>query len=165
MNLADIIRAAKTDIDVGQWRRGHVLRSQFPMSKLKAKRYKYGPEYKWRVVRFAALSVKCRILILVNEGKAIYRARLGVEQGGDLVILCDHEFHADEPGWHCHLTRDDIESIEPGAARVHTTRWPASPEACSRQEFNVSEINALLEAATRFRFSEREDASQGSLRI
>jgi hypothetical protein len=116
-------------------------------------------------VKFFAQGERCRILIVLNEGKSIYRARLGVERDGDMVILCDHEYHADEPGWHCHLTRDDIESIEAGAARSHTQRWPASQSMCSRRDFGVSEVNALLEAASRFRFRERADSNQGSLLV
>ena len=158
MKLSDIIRADKTNVDLGKWQSGHIPRNAFPLSKLKSKRYKYGSEYRWRVVRFVANNLGCRILILLNEGKGIYRARLGVEMDSDLVVLCDHEFHSGEPGWHCHLCGDDIEAIEPGAARTHTVRWPKRPELCSLRTFKVSETSALSEAAARFRFK-----AQGSL--
>ncbi len=152
MNIKDIIKAEKTDIDHGEWKSGHIPRSAFPMSKLKNKRYRFGPEYKWRVVKFTVGALKGRVLILLNEGKEIYRARLAIEQNNDLVVLCDHEYHANEPGWHCHFSSDELDTIEPGAARSHTTRWPQSPSSCSKQLFAVSEKSALTEAADRYRF-------------
>ena len=158
MKLSNIIRANKVNVNLGRWQTGHVPKSSFPMSKLRAKNWKFGQEYKSRIVSFDAAGYKCRIWLLLNEKKSIYRARFGVELNGDMVVLCDHEFHSCEPGWHCHLCNDAIDTIEPGVARSHTLRWPQHEHLCSLKNFNVSEVNALSEAATRFRFN-----AQGSL--
>lgn len=152
MKLADVIRAEKTELRIGEWQQGRVPRSTFPMSKVREKYYKFGPEYKWRLVRFNSGDMKCRVLILLNEGKQIFRARLGVEKNGDMVVLCDHEFHASEPGWHCHCARESACGIEPGAARSHTQRWPASASGCSIRDFAVDGKTALTVAAERFNF-------------
>lgn len=154
MNLKDFIRASKTNVDLGTWAEGHIPRSAFPMSRLKEKRYKYGPEYHWRVVKFDALEQRCRILILLNENKQIMRARFGVELNGDMVVLCDYEFHATEPGWHCHVTLDPVNSAPSGAARREKSKWPKNS---SRREFGVVQANALTAAAERFNFEAQGD--------
>ena len=56
--LIEFIRAEKVDVDEGQWQSGHVSPSAFPMSKAKKKHLKFGPEYKWRLVRFTCLGHK-----------------------------------------------------------------------------------------------------------
>lgn len=147
MNIKELIRAEKLDVDVGKWSFGHIPRSAFPMSKLKDKRYKYGPDYSWRVVRFNALGYKCRILILFNDSKQILRSRFGVDVNGDTVVLCDYEFHATEPGWHCHVTPEDHVRVPPGIARSDKTKWPRNS---SRKTFGVEENSALTVVCEHF---------------
>lgn len=151
MNLAEVIRAQKSSIDVGPWHAGHVPRSAFPLSKVKDRHYKYGPSYSWRVVKFLCLGFRCRVLIQLNEGKQIYRARLGIEVAGDMVCLCDHEFHSSEPGWHCHFTRNDLNSIEPGTVRGGKRRRPRMEDPAAT--FTVTKANALSLAAKRYGFA------------
>lgn len=147
--LKGIMRATKTNLDTGKWVRGHIPRSAFPMSRLKEKRYKYGPEYAWRLVKFEAADYRCRILILLNEGKEILRARLGVEVNGDMVVLSDMEFHASEPGWHCHVALKPIAELGSGAARHDARKWPKDS---SQKEFRVDESNALSAVAKHYNF-------------
>lgn len=86
---------------------GHIPRKSFPLSKLKNKRFKYGPEYEWRIVTFRALDHAFSLLIMLNENKAIYRASLGMHVDQDVVVLGMHEYHSSEPGWHCHFSLQD----------------------------------------------------------
>jgi hypothetical protein len=153
MNLSDIARAPKTDIHLGDWRAGHIPRTTFPLSLVRAKNYKLGPEYRWRGVTFDCLRNSFRLLIVFNAGKQIYRASLGMELGQDLVVLCQYEFHASEPGWHCHVTFQDTASLPAGIARSHLRRWPKPNAVHSRLEFGVRESNAVGLALTRFRIS------------
>jgi hypothetical protein len=155
VNIKDLIRADKTDLDTGKWAKGHIPRAAFPLSKLKDKKYKYGPEYSWRVIKFKAESASCRVLVWFNSSKEILRARLGVEVNGDMVVLCDHEFHASEPGWHCHVTFEDVATRTPGVAR-NTTKWPRTIKPAAR--FGVTEANALTIVSEFFRLK-----SQGEL--
>jgi len=85
MNVADVIRAMKFDIRIGDWQSGHVTRSSFPLSQARAKNYKFGPQYRWRVVRFETHGRNFRVLILLNLEKAIFRASLAVERDNDLA--------------------------------------------------------------------------------
>lgn len=149
MNIKEIIRAKKTNVDLGKWSAGHIPRSAFPMSRVRDKRYKFGPEYSWRLVKFEALGNLCRILILLNESKEIMRARMGVEVNNDMVVLCEYEYHASEPGWHCHVTLEDLASAPVGAARWEKTKWPRAP---ARRTFGVDQTSALTLVAERFRF-------------
>lgn len=119
------------------------------MSKLKDKRYKFGPDYAWRVVKFDAVGQSCRVLIQLNLDKQILRSRLGVLINGDTVVLSDFEFHATEPGWHCHVTLQPIARLVPGAARHEKTKWPKDS---SKKEFNVDESNALSVVAAHYNF-------------
>jgi hypothetical protein len=147
--LKEIMRCQKTNVETGKWARGHIPRSAFPMSKLKDKRYKYGQEYAWRVVKFDAGQQSCRILILFNENKEILRARLGVDVNGDMIVLSDFEYHASEPGWHCHVALKPISEIGSGAARHDAKKWPKDS---TRKEFRVDEASALSIVAKHYNF-------------
>src|SRR5262249_9727610 len=114
MNVRDVVRALKTDIHLSEWKSGHIPRATFPLSRVREKSYKLGPEYKWRVVSFDCLHQSFKILIVFNDGKQIYRATLAMEVERDLVVLCQHEFHASEPGWHCHVTFDETDGLPRG---------------------------------------------------
>lgn len=118
------------------------------MSRVKEKQYHFGKAYRWRLIKFESCGLKCRILLLLNLEKEIFRARLGVDDSGDTIVLCDHEFHASEPGWHCHFTLDDIDLAVPGAARSGKRRWPRGQNQAAK--FTVTEAGALTIAAKRF---------------
>lgn len=150
--LADFVRAEKFEVDEGVWTVGHINQSAFPLSKAKGKHYRFGSEYKWRVVRFRALGHKCRVLIIMNTRKLICRCTFAVEVKNDLAVLCNHEYHADHPGWHCHLTRDRHDKVVPGVVRSRQRRWPGPKAIHSKLEFGLNEANALSHVAARFRF-------------
>lgn len=124
------------------------------MSRLKDKRYRYGPDYSWRLVKFQAGACSCRILILLNESREVLRARLGVEVEGDMVVLSDYEFHATEPGWHCHVTVEHVETIGSGAARQGKRKWPRQS---AKKDFGVDQSNALTVVAEHFKFAAQGD--------
>lgn len=151
-NLAEIVRADKIIIDTGKWATGHVSRSAFPLSKARTKHYRFGPEYSWRVVRFECLGLRCRVLILFNGGKEICRFTLAVDVQEDLAVLCNHEYHADHRGWHCHLTWEGHDRVTPGVVRTGQRRWPHARAEHSRKEFGVSLASALSHVAARYRF-------------
>jgi hypothetical protein len=53
-----------------------------------------------------------------NEAKQKYEAILGVMAADkSLRILCSYEYHASEPGWHCHATHDDTVTLSHGFMR------------------------------------------------
>lgn len=157
MNLKQVLRGTKLTLDEGKWHTGHIAPSAFPLSLLRSKSYKFGPEYKWRVARFECIDQVCRVLIVLNENKQIFRATLGIEDGSDMRVLCQYEYHASEPGWHCHLTLDDHKAVPAGAARSHLRRWPKAGVAHVKPHFAVSAASALTLAAERFRFKAQGD--------
>lgn len=150
--LADFIRAEKTDIDEGHWARGHISQSAFPLSKARKKHFRFGQEYQWRLVKFRALGERCRVLILFNKNKWICRSTFAVETDNDLAVLCNHEYHADHPGWHCHLVNLPHDKVAPGVIRTGQRRWPGPKAIHAKVEFGVSEANALSHVAARYRF-------------
>lgn len=155
--LTDFIRSTKSEIDEGRWRSGHIERSAFPLSKTKAKHYKFGPTYHWRVVRFRCLGAKCRVLIQLNLEKWICRSTFAVERDNDLVVLCTHEYHATHPGWHCHLDLEDVKDLESGVFRTGKRRWPVVGAEHAKKEFGVSEASALAHVAQRYGFAAQGD--------
>jgi len=159
LNVADVIRAPKFSPEIGEWKSGHIPRAQFPLSRVKPKSYKFGPDYRWRIARFETSLGKYRVLVLLNESKAIFRATLASETPtGDLVVLCQHEYHQSEPGWHCHVSFADIDLMPHGVFRSHLDRWPKyKSNSEARHGFNVEEKNALSIAANVFRFRAQGD--------
>ena len=157
MNVSDVVRGPKTDVEISEWRAGHIPRERFPLSRARAKSNKLGPEYRWRVIKFDCLGDSFRVLVVFNEAKQIYRATLAVErQEGrqqELAVLCQNEYHASEPGWHCHVTFAEIDTLPLGVVRSHLRRWPQVDAAHSRPDFGVHERNAATIAAARFRIS------------
>ena len=150
--LAQFIAAEKSDVDEGSWQSGNVSPTAFPLSKAKNKRFKFGKEYKWRLVRFSCLGYKCRVLILFNDGKFICRSSFGVEIDNDLAVLCTHEYHASHPGWHCHLTMMSHDKVTPGLFRSGQRRWPQASARHSRVGYGITEASALSHVAERYRF-------------
>ena len=150
--LFEFVRAEKTSVDEGQWQSGHINPSVFPLSKAKKKHFRFGPEYSWRLVRFACLGFKCRVLILFNGKKLICRSTFAVEVENDLVVLCSHEYHADHPGWHCHLSLEQHDKVTPGLFRSGQRRWPQARAAHARTEYGITQASALTHVAARYRF-------------
>jgi hypothetical protein len=101
MRLREVLRAKKADVVLEPWKRGAIPPSAFKLRQ-NMKAVGQGSAYQWRIIRFSAATEQFRILVLWNEAKNIYRATLGQEVGGVVRIICVREFHAREPGWHCH---------------------------------------------------------------
>jgi hypothetical protein len=141
VNLAEIIRAEKVNLRLSErWIVGHVPRAKFPLSKVSDKSYKFGPEYAHRFIQFEIGGNSYRIWILLNESKFIVRSRLGLVVDQDMAVLCDHEWHASEPGWHCHFTKEDERRVDPGAVRKDKKRWPRT---VTSSEFGVNRSNVI----------------------
>lgn len=145
MDLRGIVAAPKTSVKPGDWKQGEIPRSLWPSRKAKSKAYKFGPLYQWRVVCFSALGRECRVRILFNQSKQIFRATLGVTSQGETVVLCDYEFHATEPGWHCHARCADISTVDANTNRFGSVRLPKSGAKHRRPAFNFekSELSPL----------------------
>lgn len=151
-DLADLIRAEKATVRIDAWTRGNIPRGKFPMSGAKAKAYKFGPTWEWCLVRFSSLDERCRVLILANFEKYELRAAFAVERGQDLFLLCDHEFHGNHPGWHCHVRNGELGQLESGINRLGTRRWPSRRMQDSHGRFVLSKEAALTKVAALYRF-------------
>ncbi len=150
MELKDIIRAPKDGISLGDWKQGRIRYTDFPVAKAPSRAFRYGPAYRWRVIGFDALGVRCRVLVLFNYTRSIFRATLGVERQDGLVLICDHEYHATEPGWHCHVSKEAVEDVPTGLRRFHMRKWPRRP-AASRRGNVTSETEAFEKAMSFYR--------------
>lgn len=155
--LFDFVRAEKTDVDEGHWQNGHINRSVFPLSKAKNKNFRFGPDYSWRVVRLRCLGFRCRILILFNPSKLICRSTFAVEVENDLAVLCTHEYHANHPGWHCHVSLGDHDKLTPGLFRSGQRRWPQARAAHARTDYGITQASVLTHVAARYRFQAQGD--------
>ena len=150
MKLRDIIKAPKDVRDWGKWQPGgRMPRTAFPLSKSRGRAYRLGA-YRWRVIQFAALSARFRILVAYNADKEQYRAVLGLEQAGGLSVLAQYEYHGTHPGWHVLASCGDA-AITPAGVM----RWPGQvrlPEARavhSNVAFDIADDNQALDKAAR----------------
>lgn len=101
MRVREVIRADKTNIKVGPWQDGNMPPGQFRL-RANMKTFRQGRSYRWQVITFDALGASFRVLLVLNLSKHIFRATLGIMESGEARIVCVREFHASEPGWHCH---------------------------------------------------------------
>jgi hypothetical protein len=160
VRLKDIVCASKDDIKVGQWRSGKVPRNDFPMAK---SAYGLGSSFRWCVISFEALGVECRVLVVVNAPKQKYEAVLGVMASNGLRILCTYEYHATEPGWHCHATHDDTDTLTIGCMRgPWIRRVPGARKNHRQTKFSNFQI-ADNDTAIRFAVSRYRIWSKGPL--
>ncbi len=151
MKSKEIIRAPKTDISFSEWKSGKISRNSFPLSKAKARGYKYGPDYQWCVGKFAALGHDFRVLILCRLGREIYYATLGLFDGRDTTVLCSYEFHGSEVGWHCHGTCEDHTKIPSGTFRPRQLRrFPNGNNPHRRNDFRVRDVAEAKKVAVEF---------------
>jgi len=145
MDLKFIISSEKENIETREWQTGHIPRKLWPSRKAKAKAYKFGSGYSWRVITFECCDLDCRVRILLNEQKQIFRASIGVTENGETKLICDYEFHASEPGWHCHARCDDIAELDSLKTRFGGLRIPKAGAFHRRTEFifNTQPIDKL----------------------
>ena len=142
VGLRQLVLAPKSDITLGRWHSGKVPKADFPMAK---QAYGLGNSFRWSVIAFKTLGLECRALVVFNLGKQKFEAILGVMGGAVLRILCSYEYHASEPGWHCHATCDDVPKVPIGYMRGQwVNRRPAAKKTHRRQNFMIdSETTAL----------------------
>jgi hypothetical protein len=153
MHLRRIIRAQKTAIKIGPWRSGKVPKADFPIAR---KAYGLGNSYEWCVVTFQALGGHFRVLVVLNEPKEKYEAILGLMASGMLRLLCSYQWHADEPGWHCHATCDDPATVPRGIMRgPWIRRIPKARRLHRHQQFNVTKASAVQLAIDRYKIEEK----------
>jgi len=151
MNIFDIIRADKTNLNLGSWKSGKIPHSVFPLSRGSLQ---LGRGWEWRNVTFDALGRSFRVLVGISEEKEFYRAMLAMDDEKLLKVICHHELHTTHWNWHCHLYTGDVNDIYPGVLRDKEKfiPWPAfSQDECS-VGFNLDKASALTKAAVRFRF-------------
>ena len=153
MRLRQIIAASKTNIKTGEWHTGKVPRADFPMAKAA---YGLGNSFRWRVISFAVLGTECRVLVVVNAPKQKYEAVLGVMASNGLRILCSYEYHPSEPGWHCHATHDDTDTLTIGCMRgPWVRRVPGARRTHRQRKFSKFQIadndDAIRFAVDRYR--------------
>jgi hypothetical protein len=164
IRVQEIIRASKTDIQLGAWHRGAVPRAEFPIAK---KSYGLGRSYEWRVIKFGAGGFECRVLVVLNVSKERYEAILGaMVDGGTLRILCNYQYHAPEIGWHCHAACGEVATVPAGFMRgPWVRRIPKAKSTHKRLDFGVSDENAdaRQDTATRFAIDRYRIETKGSL--
>lgn len=152
LTVADIIRASKTEVKLGEWKDGPIPKATFPLTRNKLH---LGRGWRWRVVTFDACGEAFLVLIAISVEKEYYRATLAMRSGKTLKVLCFHELHTDHWNWHCHLIRGNVHDTFPGVLRDKNlmSAWPTFTKSECTVDFDVTEGSALSLAAARFRFA------------
>lgn len=158
MDLGEIIRARKENVEIHEWKDGKVPRAKFPLSKARSG-LQMGSEWRWRLVTFTALGHDFRLLLRLNRNKEYFAAVLGLEVDGDTAVICHHELHTSHKGWHCHYVKGDVRATLPGVLRDRDRMrsWPTFAVDDPGEPFVVTEATALSVAAARFRFRAQGD--------
>ena len=100
------------------------------------------------------------VLVVLNLAKQKIEAILGAIGQGLLRILCSYEYHAGEPGWHCHAACQDVTAVPPGYMRgPWVTRVPGAKRTHSRQDLGIADKTE----ARQFAFRCYKIEKQGSL--
>jgi len=116
MRLRDIVRAPKAEVHWGEWKSGPNKPGDFPVQR-SGKSLQFGSGYRTRVVSFAALGRKFRVLCAICEAKQSFYAAMGENVGKDTRVLACYEFHASHPGWHAHVACQEVDAVPFGRAR------------------------------------------------
>lgn len=150
--VADIIRASKIDVRIGEWKEGTIPKATFPLTRNKLH---LGRGWKWRVVTFGALGEQFVVLVAISLEKEYYRATLAMKSDKTLKVLCFHELHTDHWNWHCHVIRGNVHETFPGVLRDKNlmSAWPSFTKRECSVSFDVTEDSALTVAAARYRFA------------
>jgi len=154
INLRRIVRASKSEIAIGKWHNGKVPKSEFPIGKTS---YRLGNAFQWCVIKFTALSIEFKVLVVMNPSKEKFQAILGAPDSSSIRILCTYEYHADEPGWHCHAACDEIAKVPLGYARgPWVRRIPGAKRTHNRQAFTICDEKSAQRAALKYYGIEEE---------
>jgi len=139
-----IRRAQKSNVKWGDWKAGHLRRSEFPLPKLRQRYYRLGSGYRYRVVEFQALDHDMRLWIGYHQGKEQYFAHAAVATPEGSLVIASLEFHGTHPGWHIHgmctgiVADEEFGRLRPPSA----VRIPAPRGFHRRADFGVTETNA-----------------------
>lgn len=165
--VKQIIAASKDGIDLGTWKQGPVPKPTFPLSKSGKSSPRFGPGYRYRLIKFQIGQASYRVLIAVNFQKYDYYAYLGQVAGSnEMKMLASLEFHATHSGWHVHAGCGDISSIPVGRYKGDWKRnIPKDYSSCRRNDWAVGDEDlALSKACTFFGIDNpKGDPAQGNL--
>lgn len=151
MRIAELRRLDKTILDWGRWDDGRMGATVFPLSRRRGHSFRLGLAWRWRLVRFTAGGMTCRLLLAFSLAKEQYRATLACEVGQDLAVLASFEYHGTHPGWHVLAACGTIAEVPPGVMIGPWQRRIPRARARHRQTgFGVSDDHTALEAASRF---------------
>ena len=146
MRFKHIFRADKDILNWGEWKQEKMPPGAFPMSRSPKRSYRLGSAYRWRIVRFEALSYTFRLLIAYREDVEEYRSILGMEVGSDTRIVAEVCFHGTHPGWHSHADCGDIRSMPIGIQRWPEMRRRPSGRSHHRSKTYVTGLSKMNDA-------------------
>lgn len=152
MTVFEIIKAAKENVVVGPWKTGKIPASSFPINRPRS--IPTGGDWRWRLCEFDANNYHCRVLIRLNIEKQKYHSYLSIDTQKSVKVICHHDLHIGDKGWHCHFAKGKIDDVMEGVLRDRDcyTMFEATPSLAQSQLFDVNEDNATTKAAQRYRF-------------
>lgn len=151
IRVRDIRASDKDAVEWGKWDGGKMPASAFPLSRRRARSFRLGTVYRWRIIRFQACGNQFRLLLAFSLAKEQYRAILAIEWDRDLTVLASYEFHGTHPGWHLHAACDDVAQVPRGVLiGPWQRRIPRARTKHRSVEFQVRDDDTALEVAARF---------------
>lgn len=151
----DLIRSEKVNIVIGPWKTGKIPPAAFPINRPRS--IPTGGAWRWRLCEFDALNYHCRVIIRVNFEKQRYHSYLSIDTQKSVKVICHHDLHIGDKGWHCHFAKGLVEDVMEGVLRDKDcyTMFEAEPSLAQSQLFTITDHSALSKAAKRYRFEAR----------
>lgn len=117
LNVWNLRKFPKSNIDFGKCETGKVKPTAFPMSRARSRSYRLGSKWRWRVIKFQCEGCDYRVLLAYRTDREQFLANLGLFSSGDTKIVASLEFHGTHPGWHLHYAKDQIDRVPAGIRR------------------------------------------------
>jgi hypothetical protein len=145
----ELILKPKTVTKAGEWKTGKMTRNAFPLSP--ARSFRLGASWTWRIDVLEIDRVECRLLTAFDPLKQRFMAWLSYQRGDSYTVIARLEFHASEPGLHCHAACDrPVHETPVGIVKPFgTRRVPRYGTKHRRIKYDMTEASALN---TSFRF-------------
>lgn len=128
-------------------------KSAFPLSRTRS--WRLGFKWSWRVDVLDVDGHECRLLTAFEPSKEGFEACLTLLRDGAHVVVARLEYHGAEPGWHCHVSCDDLASLPAGIVKPYGIKRLPHPTARHRRvTYEMTEMSALSTSFGFFRVNE-----------
>lgn len=158
MNIFEIVKASKSNVNWGDWTDKKPKKADFPMSKKRGNIFPITRKWRWVTIDFDALGRKFVVFVTYHKDVPEFQAVLAERLPQDTRTLSRLEYHGRHPvlGWHVHACCGDVSELELGITKPKGQKRIPSAHNFHRQaeftsgEDSMSDTLAFKIAAKRY---------------